>query len=150
MELRVGNWHQIDRETSGEFSTALPPRGDSEFIDQGPLLTAHCSLPTAYCSLLTRACLLLAVIALQACSSPDAEAAAEEKKPNRLIHEKSPYLLQHAFNPMDWYPWGNEAFEKARKENRPIFLSIGYSTRPATGAMSWRGRYSRTRESLSS
>ncbi|MEE9612443.1 MAG: thioredoxin domain-containing protein, partial [Desulfatiglandales bacterium] len=51
-----------------------------------------------------------------------------DKKPNRLINEKSPYLLQHAYNPVDWYPWGNEAFEKARKENKPIFLSIGYST----------------------
>lgn len=50
------------------------------------------------------------------------------KKPNRLIHEKSPYLLQHAYNPVNWYPWGEEAFEKARKENKPIFLSIGYST----------------------
>lgn len=49
------------------------------------------------------------------------------KQPNRLIREKSPYLLQHAFNPVDWYPWGPEAFEKARKANRPIFLSIGYS-----------------------
>jgi uncharacterized protein YyaL (SSP411 family) len=48
--------------------------------------------------------------------------------PNRLIHEKSPYLLQHAYNPVDWYPWGEEAFEKARREERPIFLSIGYST----------------------
>jgi uncharacterized protein YyaL (SSP411 family) len=47
---------------------------------------------------------------------------------NRLIHEKSPYLLQHAHNPVDWYPWGEEAFEKAKKENKPIFLSIGYST----------------------
>ena len=47
---------------------------------------------------------------------------------NRLIHEKSPYLLQHAHNPVDWYPWGAEAFEKARAENKPIFLSIGYST----------------------
>jgi len=47
---------------------------------------------------------------------------------NRLINEKSPYLLQHAENPVDWYPWGEEAFEKARKENKPIFLSIGYST----------------------
>src|SRR5881409_3026127 len=47
---------------------------------------------------------------------------------NRLAHEKSPYLLQHANNPVDWYPWGEEAFEKARRENRPIFLSIGYST----------------------
>jgi hypothetical protein len=47
---------------------------------------------------------------------------------NRLIEEKSHYLLQHAENPVDWYPWGEGAFEKARKENKPIFLSIGYST----------------------
>ena len=47
---------------------------------------------------------------------------------NRLIDEKSPYLLQHAHNPVDWYPWGPEAFEKARQEDKPIFLSIGYST----------------------
>ncbi len=47
---------------------------------------------------------------------------------NRLIHEKSPYLLQHAHNPVDWFPWGEEAFAKAKKENKPIFLSIGYST----------------------
>ncbi|MGA3245277.1 MAG: thioredoxin domain-containing protein [Bacteroidota bacterium] len=49
-------------------------------------------------------------------------------KPNRLLREKSPYLLQHAYNPVDWYPWGEEAFEKARREEKPIFLSIGYST----------------------
>jgi hypothetical protein len=49
-------------------------------------------------------------------------------KPNRLAGEKSPYLLQHAYNPVDWYPWGEEAFAKARAENKPIFLSIGYST----------------------
>ncbi len=53
---------------------------------------------------------------------------AAGEKPNRLIHEKSPYLLQHAFNPVHWYPWGEEAFEKARREDKPIFLSIGYST----------------------
>jgi uncharacterized protein YyaL (SSP411 family) len=47
---------------------------------------------------------------------------------NRLVHEKSPYLLQHAHNPVDWYPWGEEAFARARAENKPIFLSIGYST----------------------
>ena len=47
---------------------------------------------------------------------------------NRLIHEKSPYLLQHADNPVDWYPWGEEAFQKALAEDKPIFLSIGYST----------------------
>ncbi|MDZ7359516.1 MAG: thioredoxin domain-containing protein [candidate division KSB1 bacterium] len=52
----------------------------------------------------------------------------EGRRPNRLIEEKSPYLLQHAFNPVDWHPWGEEAFEKARRENKPIFLSIGYST----------------------
>jgi uncharacterized protein YyaL (SSP411 family) len=48
--------------------------------------------------------------------------------PNRLISEKSPYLLQHAHNPVEWHPWGPEAFERASKENKPIFLSIGYST----------------------
>jgi hypothetical protein len=50
------------------------------------------------------------------------------KHTNRLAREKSPYLLQHAHNPVDWFAWGDEAFEKARIENRPIFLSIGYST----------------------
>ena len=47
---------------------------------------------------------------------------------NRLAREKSPYLLQHAHNPVDWYPWGEDAFAKARRENKPIFLSAGYST----------------------
>jgi len=47
--------------------------------------------------------------------------------PNHLINETSPYLLQHAHNPVDWYPWGEEAFEKARRENKPVLLSIGYS-----------------------
>lgn len=46
---------------------------------------------------------------------------------NRLINEKSPYLLQHAHNPVDWFPWGDEAFKKAKVEGKPIFLSIGYS-----------------------
>jgi len=50
------------------------------------------------------------------------------KKPNRLAKEKSPYLLQHAQNPVDWHPWSEEAFKKAEKEDKPIFLSIGYST----------------------
>lgn len=47
---------------------------------------------------------------------------------NRLIHEKSPYLLQHAHNPVDWYPWAEEAFKMAKEQDRPIFLSIGYAT----------------------
>ena len=49
-------------------------------------------------------------------------------QPNRLISERSPYLLQHAYNPVQWYPWGEEAFEAARKANKPVFLSVGYST----------------------
>src|SRR6266567_340942 len=53
---------------------------------------------------------------------------ARPEHANRLAREKSPYLLQHAHNPVDWYPWGEEAFAKARRENKPIFLSIGYST----------------------
>lgn len=51
-----------------------------------------------------------------------------DQKHNRLIHEKSPYLLQHATNPVDWFPWGEEAFIKAIEEDKPVFLSIGYST----------------------
>ena len=48
--------------------------------------------------------------------------------PNRLSSEKSPYLLQHAYNPVDWYPWGQDAFDRAERDNKPVFLSIGYST----------------------
>jgi len=54
--------------------------------------------------------------------------ATEGKKANRLAQEKSPYLLQHAYNPVDWYPWGEEAFKKARDEKKLILLSVGYST----------------------
>jgi uncharacterized protein YyaL (SSP411 family) len=52
----------------------------------------------------------------------------DRRSMNRLAHERSPYLLQHAGNPVDWYPWGEEAFARARAEDKPIFLSIGYST----------------------
>lgn len=52
----------------------------------------------------------------------------KNKKPNKLINEKSPYLLQHAYNPVNWYSWGDEALNKAKDEDKPIFLSIGYST----------------------
>jgi uncharacterized protein YyaL (SSP411 family) len=52
----------------------------------------------------------------------------EQTMPNRLAKEKSPYLLQHAHNPVDWFPWSDEAFSKAAREDKPIFLSIGYST----------------------
>lgn len=54
--------------------------------------------------------------------------AVKNRTANKLIHELSPYLLQHAYNPVNWYPWGEEAFKKAREEDKPIFLSIGYSS----------------------
>ena len=53
--------------------------------------------------------------------------SSSNKVPNRLVNETSPYLLQHAYNPVDWYPWGEEAFEKARQENKPVLVSIGYA-----------------------
>ena len=59
---------------------------------------------------------------------PSGDLLTDHSSPNRLIHEKSPYLLQHAYNPVDWHPWGPEAFQKAENEDKPIFLSIGYST----------------------
>ncbi|MFC1765369.1 thioredoxin domain-containing protein [Planctomycetota bacterium] len=59
-------------------------------------------------------------------SMSDSNTAA--RPTNRLIHEASPYLQQHAHNPVDWYPWGEEALERARREDKPIFLSIGYSS----------------------
>jgi len=69
------------------------------------------------------------VIALGSYARAEPPAKSGERKPaNRLAKESSPYLLLHAHNPVDWYPWGAEAFEKARRENKPIFLSIGYST----------------------
>ena len=52
---------------------------------------------------------------------------AQDRKPNQLIHETSPYLLQHAYNPVDWYPWNNDALSRAKQDNKPILLSIGYS-----------------------
>ncbi|MEM8860939.1 MAG: thioredoxin domain-containing protein [Chloroflexota bacterium] len=65
--------------------------------------------------------------------SEESENGTEEvdntnREPNRLINEKSPYLLQHAYNPVNWYPWGEEAFATAAAEDKPVFLSIGYST----------------------
>jgi len=76
----------------------------------------------------------LLLLTLSCVSAAPQETPAEKKKnmdhkyTNRLAKEKSPYLLQHAHNPVDWYPWGQEAFDKAKKEDKPIFLSIGYST----------------------
>jgi uncharacterized protein YyaL (SSP411 family) len=50
-----------------------------------------------------------------------------DRRPIRLIHEKSPYLLQNAYNPVHWFPWGTEPFQKAARESKPVFLSISYS-----------------------
>ncbi len=61
-------------------------------------------------------------------SGPPSVERGGKKKPNHLINEKSPYLLQHAENPVDWHPWGDAAILRAKRENKPILLSIGYST----------------------
>ena len=73
---------------------------------------------------------LLGMLLLLAADPRAAEPAKEKErtKPNRLVKESSPYLLQHAHNPVDWYPWGAEAFERAKKEKKLVFLSIGYSS----------------------
>ena len=73
-----------------------------------------------------RPVIILVFIINMFCASQEVFSA--DANTNRLIHEKSPYLLQHAHNPVDWYPWGEEAFKKARAEDKPIFLSVGYST----------------------
>lgn len=77
------------------------------------------------CSVITLAAVLLLVLS----TSPDSLAKnGDQSNHNRLKNASSPYLLQHADNPVDWYPWGEEAFKKAKEEDKPIFLSIGYST----------------------
>src|SRR5262245_44496393 len=67
--------------------------------------------------------LLLAALPLSAAAPP-----AQPRQPNRLARESSPYLLQHAHNPVNWFPWGEEAFAKAKKEGKLVFRSIGYSS----------------------
>ena len=75
--------------------------------------------------------LLLALQELGPDYEPRTEHLNSNEQPtyiNRLILEKSPYLLQHAHNPVNWFPWGEEAFARAKETNKPIFLSIGYTT----------------------
>ena len=80
------------------------------------------------------AALFIAIVTLAARADPAEPLTPRPATPpeyaytNRLIDSANPYLLLHAHNPVDWYPWGSEALEKAKRENRPIFLSIGYST----------------------
>lgn len=71
---------------------------------------------------------LIILLGLFVMCHADEATVVKEKKKNHLKDETSPYLLQHVYNPVDWYPWGEEAFAKAKKENKPIFLSIGYSS----------------------
>src|SRR5437870_2849520 len=78
------------------------------------------------------ACILLCVLAVGArmrwkAVQTNFQTGSEKRPANHLIGETSPYLLQHAHNPVDWYPWGAEALQKAQKENKPIFLSVGYA-----------------------
>src|SRR5438552_4086073 len=91
------------------------------------LCTLHSALPTEEFPMLraTTAAVLLA--AFLSADKPGGD-APKDKPTNRLARETSPYLLQHSHNPVDWYPWGDEAFFKARKEGKLIFLSIGYSS----------------------
>jgi uncharacterized protein len=104
------------------------------------------SLPTSGLSSLVIVAALLLFMSCSERSCPAAEKTTHTRKPlpsaaeiaklppdggkefNRLVHEKSPYLLQHARNPVNWYPWGPEALARAKKEGKPIFLSVGYST----------------------
>lgn len=77
---------------------------------------------------MTRIVLAIAIWLTTTLLALAADKVASGETANRLLGEASPYLRQHAHNPVDWYPWGKEAFEKARRENKPILLSIGYST----------------------
>src|SRR5262245_3471165 len=83
-----------------------------------PHWSIHCSSALISLSLLFAPCPKMA----------GDDAPAKKKHTNRLAKETSPYLLLHAHNPVEWYPWGTEALEKAKKENKLIFLSIGYSS----------------------
>src|SRR5262245_58127129 len=71
--------------------------------------------------------LLLSALVVSATSAADPDPKMKVKKANRLARSSSPYLLQHAYNPVDWHPWGEEAFQRAKKEKKLVFLSIGYS-----------------------
>ena len=73
-------------------------------------------------------------------TSPTSDKSMPSEHRNHLAGETSPYLLQHADNPVNWYPWGEEAFARARAENKPIFLSVGYSTCHWCHVMAHEGR----------
>ncbi len=104
---------------------ARPLASDSVFPFIHPMILARCFQIAVACA----SVLASAQPARCADAQPkDPAVTTAPKHTNRLSKEKSPYLIQHQHNPVDWFPWGPEAFEKAKKENKPIFLSIGYST----------------------
>src|SRR6476659_182344 len=70
----------------------------------------------------------LLLFLLSSCHTSNSQKMAESSFTNHLIHETSPYLLQHAHNPVDWYPWNDEAWQKAKQENKLVIVSIGYSS----------------------
>lgn len=98
----------------------LYPLSGAAFKELFHPIAAILLVMTIPCRLFLCACCLLIAGSLHAAEAP--------KYTNHLANEKSPYLLQHAHNPVDWYPWGEEAFAAAKKQNKPIFLSVGYST----------------------
>jgi len=83
--------------------------------------------PISTCTFLI-ACILLTGLSGPGCGSRTDQSGRSDPPPNRLSEEISPYLRSHAHNPVDWYPWGREAIDRARREEKPIFLSVGYST----------------------
>ncbi|XP_023004454.1 spermatogenesis-associated protein 20 [Cucurbita maxima] len=102
------------------YPSELSPNSTPIPFPRFPFLPSHS--PFRFCAPF-HACKVLAMAAQSSDGSPHSH-----KYTNLLAVEHSPYLLQHAHNPVNWYPWGDEAFEEARKRNVPIFLSIGYST----------------------
>uniref|UniRef100_A0A8D2ZU50 Spermatogenesis associated 20 n=1 Tax=Scophthalmus maximus TaxID=52904 RepID=A0A8D2ZU50_SCOMX len=92
----------------------------------GTVNTAHmyCVISNDY----NYVCVSSPSVFMSMASGDGGPSSAPHRHTNRLAKERSPYLLQHAHNPVDWYPWGQEAFDKARSEDKPIFLSVGYST----------------------
>ena len=88
---------------------------------------AVCHLSKAFCIAIVWYLFIESAIAQDDAVKPEIEASQQEHT-NRLVDETSPYLLLHAHNPVDWYPWGEEALKKAKDENKVIFLSVGYSS----------------------
>ena len=107
---------------------ARPRRYNSPIRSSGRLLPLDFGIfVTRYLALFVIAIVLSGGLALALQDENDEMKETAEKNTNRLVDSLSPYLLQHAHNPVDWYPWGAEALAKATRENKPIFLSIGYS-----------------------